>query len=269
MIPLLTVALLLAVTPTGVGSDPFIGDSRRQAQQAWAAIGDRPVGQAMVDQAQRWLGRPYVPGTLDRLPHERLRIDLTTFDCLLLVEQLLALVHSRSSDELVEQVRLLRYDGGEVSFCRRHHYFSRWAAAAASRGLVQDITPELSGAMTRERSLRFMGRHSHLYRPMAQAQQRACILNLERQLRVTQTYVPIERLRAVTPHLRNGDIFALVTAVPDLDVTHTGLIERKDGRVDAVHAAPGRGVMRSTDLVRYAATVPDVIGVTVLRPRDR
>jgi len=269
MISLLTTALLLAGTASGVVSNPFIGDSRRQAQQAWAAMANRPAGQAMVEQATRWLGRPYAAGALDRLPSEQLQINLTAFDCLLLVEQLLALAHSRSSDGLVEQVRLLRYDGGDVSFCRRHHYFSRWAMAAATRGLVQDITPELPGAVTRERSLRFMGRHGHLYRPMAQARHRACILTLERQLQVSQTYVPTERLGAVTPLLQNGDIFALVTAVPDLDVTHTGLIERRDGRVDALHAAPGRGVMRSADLVRYAASVPDVIGVTVLRPRDR
>jgi hypothetical protein len=166
-------------------------------------------------------------------------------------------------------VRLLRYDGGEVSFCRRHHYFSRWAAAAANRGLLRDITPDLPGAVTRERPLRFMGRHPHLYGPMAQAENRACILRNERGLQVRQTYVPLDRLGSVTPLLRSGDIFALVTAVPDLDVTHTGLLDRRHGRVDALHAAPGRGVMRSPDLARYAAGVPEVIGVSVLRPSDR
>ena len=269
MIPLATAVLLLAGTTTDLVSDPFIGDSRRMAHQAMTSMAQRPVAQAMVDQALHWLGRPYNAGSLDRQPRENLRIDLTTFDCLLLVEQLLALAHSRGSDALIEQVRLLRYDGGEVSFCRRHHYFSRWAAAAAARGLVSDITPGLPGAVTRERPLRFMGRHPDLYGPMAKAENRACILRSERGLQVRQAYVPLERLRAATPWLRSGDIFALVTAVPDLDVTHTGLLERRQGRMDALHAAPGRGVMRSPDLVRYAAAVPDVIGVSVLRPIDR
>lgn len=269
MIPLATALLLLAGTTAAGGSDPFVADSLRMAQQAMGLMIEQPVPQGMVDQANRWLGRPYDAGSLDRLSRERLRIDLTAFDCLLLVEQLLALAHSRSRDGLIEQVRLLRYDGGEVSFCRRHHYFSRWAAAAADRGLVRDITPDLPGAITRERPLRFMGRHPHLYRPMAQAGNRACILRDEQALRVRQTYVPLERLGAVTPWLRSGDIFALVTAVPDLDVTHTGLLERRQGQVDALHAAPGRGVMRSPDLVRYAAGVPEVIGVSVLRPSDR
>lgn len=269
LITLMATVMVLAGTTTGADAEAFAGNSHRLAQQAMTTMAEQPVGQAMVEQARRWIGRPYDAGSLDRQPRESLRIDLTAFDCLLLVEQLLALVHSRSPDSLIQQVRLLRYEDGEVSFCRRHHYFSRWAAAAAARGLLRDVTPELPGAVMRVQPLRFMGRHGHLYRPMARAENRSCILRNEQQLVVRQAYVPLRRLQAAVPHLQNGDIFALVTSVPDLDVSHTGLLERRRGRVDALHAAPGRGVMRSPDLVRYAAGVPDVVGVAVLRPSER
>ena len=86
---------------------------------------------------------------------------------------------------------------------------------------------------------------------------------------IQQSYLPLSELETVLPSLRNGDLFGLVTRVQGLDVTHVGLVELVDGRVDALHAAPGRGVMRSMDLARYVRSVPDVIGVTILRPMPK
>ena len=69
-----------------------------------------------------------------------------------------------------EGVRQLRYDGGRVTYCDRHHYFSRWADAAQRQGWLSDITPKLPGARSRRLPLRFMGDHPDSYRPMKQAE---------------------------------------------------------------------------------------------------
>lgn len=233
----------------------------------------RPIGQALVGLAQRYMGLPYRAFSLDKGPKEVLRLDLTGFDCQLFVEQLLALVNSRAVrtqtaavQRFGEHVRRLRYDDGRVDYCHRHHYFSRWAEAAERQGYLVNITPYLPGAVNRTIRLNWMSRHPGSYGPMRQAANKACITALEQGLSVRQSYIPVGQLAGALPSLRDGDIFALVTRLKGLDVTHMGLLAVEGQRVAAIHAAPGRGVMRSDDLARYSAKVPDVIGVTVLRP---
>jgi hypothetical protein len=101
---------------------------------------------------------------------------------------------------------------------------------------------------------------------MRQPRARQCIAALERNLSVRQSYVPIGALGGVAAKLRSGDIFALVTAVDGLDVSHTGFLERSRSGLHAIHAAPKRGVIRSSNFLRYASGVEDVVGISILRP---
>jgi hypothetical protein len=231
-----------------------------------------PTGDALVALARDAIGRPYLAFSLDQGPREQLRLDLGRLDCFLFVEQLLAVVHlqpqppAQAAKAFADQVKQLRYDGGQVDYCHRHHYFSRWAAAAERQGLLRNITASLPGARSRRVPLQFMSTHPQAYRPMEQTRNRACIAKLEANLTVSQTFVPTAALGQALPLLRNGDIFGLVTRVPGLDVSHVGFVEVDGSRRHALHAAPGRGVMRSRDLARYVGGVSDVLGLMVLRP---
>jgi hypothetical protein len=251
----------------------LVGATRAIAVRAVDDTAGRPIGQALVGLATRYLGTPYRAFSLDKGPAERLRLDLTGFDCLLFVEQLLALVNSRAVntqteavDRFVDHVRRLRYDEGRVDYCHRHHYFSRWAEAAERAGYLVNLTPYLPGAATRTIKLNWMSTHPASYAPMRNPANRNCITALEQGLSTRLSYLPLAQLPAALPSLRDGDVFALVTRLKGLDVTHVGLVKVEGDRVAAIHAAPGRGVMLSEDLARYAAGVPDVIGLTVLRP---
>lgn len=256
-----------APPPLWAEGTPALLEQGRKLRQSHQGRGD-----ALVALARRAIGRPYLAFSLDQGPIERLQLDLGRFDCFLFVEQLLALVQlepkgpAAAAQAFAEQVRRLRYDGAQVDYCHRHHYFSRWAAAAERQGLLGNITSTLPGARSRRVRLHFMGDHSTAYKPMQVAANRRCITQLEAHLTVDQAYVPTAALQGALPRLNNGDIFGLVTRLDGLDVTHVGFVEVEGSRRHAIHAAPGRGVMRSRDLARYVAGVPDVIGVMVLRP---
>lgn len=264
----------VAPTPAPAAATPlYVGDTRNIAAAAIDDTAAMPMNKALIGLARRYLGTPYNAFSLDRGQTERLQLDLTRFDCFLFVEQLLALVNSRQVDTQTEgvnrftnHVRQLRYEDGRVDYCLRHHYFSRWAEAAERQGYLVNITPFLPGAVSRQRPLTFMSSHADSYEPMQLPANRSCITNLEKQLVVNQSFIPLAQLKQALPSLRSGDIFGLVTRVEGLDVTHVGILEASGGAVDAIHAAQGQGVMRSLDLVSYAKAVPDVIGVMVLRP---
>jgi hypothetical protein len=244
----------------------WVGDTRSQAEARLPLSHRLSAGQALVNLARQMIGRPYTAFSLDRGPFERLRLDLTSFDCVLLVEQLLALIHSTSIHEFPSQVMRLRYSNSLPEYCKRNHYFSVWARNAEKQGFIDDISASLPGASTRTRSLTFMSSHPQAYRPMMRESLRQCIARLEQHLSVDQVYVPLSSLPAASSMLRSGDIFALVTDIHGLDVTHTGILERTGTELNAIHAIPVRGVVRTTDFIGYASRVDDVIGVSIYRP---
>jgi len=244
----------------------WIGETRTQAEAKLPLSHQSPTGETLVSLARVMLGRPYRAFSLDAEPTERLRLDLTSFDCVLFVEQLLALINSRTIDDFPKQVKRLRYANAEPDYCQRNHYFSVWAKHAETQGFLKDITYSLPGASTRIRKLTFMSSHPQSYRPMKQEHSRRCIAELEQHLSVNQTFVPLSSLSASTSKLKSGDIFALVTTINGLDVTHTGILERISRDLNALHAIPDRGVVRTTNFVRYASGVEDVVGVSIYRP---
>ena len=98
-----------------------------------------------------WLGLPYTEGPLGEGegydPDPLVRYD--TFDCLTLVEEALALSMATSHEE-VQRIRLgLRYrNGGPVTYeNRRHFMLAEWIPGNVSEGWLQDLTPQLPGAV--------------------------------------------------------------------------------------------------------------------------
>ncbi|MCP9860869.1 MULTISPECIES: N-acetylmuramoyl-L-alanine amidase-like domain-containing protein [unclassified Cyanobium] len=252
----------------------FVANTKKEAAEAIDATAWAPMNQALVQLARRYLGLPFKGFSLDGGPKEQLLLDLTQFDCFLFVEQLLALSNSRKVDTKTEgverfgeHVRRLRYVDGKVDYCRRQHYFSRWAEAAERNGYLVNLTPFLPGASSRTVPLNFMSNHISSYKPMQLARNKQCITELEKDLVLNQAYIPLAALSGVLPSLRSGDIFALVTKVPGLDVTHVGFLEKRDGMLDAIHAADGAGVIRSGNFGTYAGKVQEVIGMAIYRPR--
>ena len=276
-------AALRPPAPRGQGSgrlpaiDPslplYIGPTRRLAAQAIDDTAGSTLNQALIGLARRSLGRPSSTDPLDQQPTERLRLDLVHVDGLRFLEQLLALVNSRqvktrteAVDRFSDHVRQLRYEGGEVAYCRRHHYFSRWAQAAERQGYLVNLTPFLPGAQQRRRPLTILSSHPERHRPMRQPANRICITALEKTLAVDQAYVPLAGLSAVLPSLRSGDIVAFVTRRPGLDVSDTGVVDVTGRQINAIHTTAAPGVIRSQELTRRSREIDGVIGLAFYRP---
>ena len=224
------------------------------------------MNEAMARLAEFFLGSPYLAMSLDQSGRERLRLDLTQFDCMLFVEQLLAIVSADSFDGFAERTRRLRYRNGEISYCTRQHYFQDWVGSAQLHGVLE-TSPVWPGQAMRNLSLNFMSSHRNRYPALQSPALFHCIDALEQERRIDQHYLPLAALDDALPSFQSGDIFAVATRVGGLDVSHTGILVRDGSRLDAIHAAPGRGVMRSRSFTRYLRSVPDAIGAVIVRPQ--
>ena len=244
-----------------------VEDTRVKFEQGRAIVRGLPVNEAIARLAEFFLGSPYVAQSLDQTGPELLRLDLTQFDCMLFVEQLLALVSADSFEDFVEQTRRLRYRNGAIGYCTRQHYFHDWVSSAQGEGFIQ-ASPDWPEQSMRHLPLNFMSSHRDRYPALKSQVLFDCIHQREQGRRVAQRYLPMVSLDAALPSLQSGDVFAVATRVSGLDVSHTGVLVREGSRLDAIHAAPGRGVMRSRSFERYLRSVPDAIGAVIVRPRS-
>lgn len=242
-----------------------IGDTRSIFETRRSLITGLRVNQAIARLAESFVGYPYLAMSLDADGAEQLRLDLTQFDCMLFVEQLLALAWSESFNQFASHTQSLRYRDGVVSYCNRWHYFHDWVESAVRQGMLEpDVA--LEGGISRALPLNFMSSNRALYPKLQSSALFDCIRHREDSRRVQQRFIPLDAIESVVPSLQSGDLFAIATRVQGLDVSHTGVLVKSGSRVDAIHAAPGRGVMRSSGLARYLRSVPDAIGVVIVRP---
>ena len=226
------------------------------------------VNERIARLAEAFLGSPYLAFSLEGSGMERMRLDLTQFDCMLFVEQLLAMATADSFDDFAQRTRRLRYRNGHVDYCTRQHYFHDWVLSAQDQGLLETDTT-WPGQATRSLRLNYMSSHRDQYPALQSPRLFDCIHQRERSRWIEQRYLPIASLDAALPSLRSGDLFAVATSVGGLDVSHTGVLVRDGSRLDAIHAAPGHGVIRSRSFARYLRSLPDAIGAVIVRPRSR
>ena len=197
-------------------------------------VAQKSLGEVIEHFSMELLGQPYKAGLLDQSPQEDLFLSLTQFDCVLFVESAMALAYSlrshptTSSQQFGETVQQLRYRGGQRdSYCSRLHYFSEWLADNQKKGYVENLTPQLQGVPL-PKSLQFMSRHRSSYRQLADSKLYDCIVQMEDRLAsLPMHYIPTAHIRRIESQLQPGDIIAVATSVPYLDVTHTGLIYQK------------------------------------------
>lgn len=233
-------------------------------------IAQPSLGDTMQSMSEQFLGAPYASGLLDRTPQEQLVVNLQEFDCVLFVETILALARTslddRTPQTFTQHLEEQRYRNGQIEgYCSRLHYFSDWIIDNQSKGIVTDRTHELGG-IPLHKTIDFMSTHRSSYPQLADESNYQCILNRENTLNQQIIYyIPTDRITEIYPDLQSGDIIAIATAVPGLDVTHTGLIYKTADQTGLIHAAPG-GVRISSDLQSYVERVEAAIGIMVARP---
>ncbi len=231
----------------------------------------RPLGEIVQAVGLRLLGRPYVEGALDRTETEALVVDLTGFDCVTYVENVLALARAvqagtPSYDAYVANLEALRYRGGRLDgYCSRLHYFTDWMLDNERRGTVRLVTQDFGEPF--DKTISFMSGHRDAYPKLVGNDSLfACIEDVEARLRGHGVYyVPQDRIRSIYDQLQAGDIVATATDIAGLDVTHTGFVLKRDGQTGFLHASLTGEVKVSDDLADYIAGNKVQTGIIVAR----
>ncbi len=238
-------------------------------------VAARPYGEIVQWVGEQLLGRPYVAGMLDAPASETLVLDLTSFDCVLYIENVLSVARAialgtPTYEAYAANVRSLRYRDGQLDgYCSRLHYFSDWIRDNERRGTVQNVTQAIGGRPF-DKQITFMGEHRDAYPKLADDSTYACILRTEADLAAAQLfYVPQDRIDRAYDSMRAGDIVATATNIGGLDVTHTGFIHKTAAHTGFMHASLAAGEVKiSDDLQSYVQGIRSQVGVVIVRPAD-
>lgn len=178
---------------------------------------------------------------------EAFTASLEGFDCVTYVETVLALARAWSADGFRDELRKIRYRGGQVEWRHRNHYMTEWLRRNARLGVVRLVSPAAAGVRATKKDRRL-----------------DCVPGLP-PLRSRFECVPKRLVPRFGAHLRAGDLIFFASMRSDLDVFHCGILVDGGGPWRMRHASRSRGSVVEQDLDEFL-TQHRTPGVFAARP---
>ncbi|MEA3465159.1 MAG: DUF1460 domain-containing protein [Thermodesulfobacteriota bacterium] len=226
----------------------------------WQIILDRSdiiedIGEKIVFISAQFLDVSYCPHTLigDIYTDEQLVIDLSGVDCFTLLDYVEAMRRCGNMDAFSHSLKQVRYSNGQVSFTKRNHFFSDWLINSPTT--VIDVTAQIGGARAVP-VLKILNSRTDggFLLPGIELKSRSIC------------YIPAQIFDDhILNQLHSGDYVGVYSPSEGLDVSHVGIIVKKDGLVYLRHASSKKQFRRVIDseLLSYLSGKP---GLVVLRP---
>lgn len=226
------------------------GLSRRRVRQLLSKGKDQPTISGRIDILSRlFLGSPYksnpLIGSADTA--EVFTASLDAFDCVTLIETVLALARASRLSDFSESLRRIRYDRGRIEWERRNHYMTDWIRNNLREGVLRPVAMPYVPAISRERILNVL--------PGLAAR------------RVRVRCVPKRAVTRAAKYLQSGDLMFFASARRNLDVFHAGIIVRDGPSARLRHASRSQGGVVEQELADFLKA-NRMAGVLVMRPRE-
>ncbi len=241
---------------TSAWSQPLAVTTSQWRQRHADALQLSQPGQQVEHLSAGFLGLPYVTAPLIGSPTraEVLVNDLSRVDCFTLLDFVEALRRSADLADFDRTLLQVRYQGGELSYRTRQHFFSPWGEA--NRPHLREITAEIAGP-----------RLELLEKILNRKEDGKLWLEGIPTRRQQLAYLPTSALDDNTlARLQTGDYVGVISPLQGLDVSHTGILIWREGTLYLRHASSraATGKVLDEPLLPYLQGKP---GLLVLRPQ--
>lgn len=242
-----------------------------------ARLREKPINEVIVEMGKTFLGTGYVAHTLEQPGEEKLVINLRGLDCVSFCENSLVLARcikkgKTTFDQYKAELQLIRYRGGVIDrYPSRLHYFSDYIFDNEKKGVWKNVTKSIGGVPFRK-TINYMSTHSDSY-PQLKAHPEFVAIIRQQEKAVSKramVHIPKEDVGRVAEKIRSGDVIAITSDIPGMDIAHTGLAIRQNGALHFMHAPiTGSKVMITTKtLAEYLAGNKKQLGIMVARPLE-
>jgi hypothetical protein len=231
-------ALLLPCSALGAEVVDLGDWSRGKIERLLADAGGIPErGRKIEFISAAFLETPYLADTLigSAETAEVFVLRLDGVDCFTLLDYVEALRRVADFYGFKEALRRIRYREERVDFLSRNHFFSEWGEAGS--GHLRDVTAMVGGEGVRRVEKQLNRKNDGtLYLPGYPVKRRE------------MAYIPPEAVdEAVIARLQSGDYVGIYSPLPGLDVSHTGIVVKREGKVFLRHASSTSHLKKVTD----------------------
>jgi hypothetical protein len=206
--------------------------------------------------SEQFLGTPYQESTLigDTNTPEVFVINLEAVDCFTFLDYIESMRRSVSFDEFRENLRKVRYRGGEINFQNRNHFFTDWREVNSN--FIDDVTGQLGGkkvvAVIKLLNQKDDGTY---FLPGIQPRERSI------------TYIPVNMIDdSILSQLRTGDYIGIYSEKEGLDVSHVGIFIKKENKTYLRHASSHKEHRKVVDQ-DFSDYIADKPGILVFRSK--
>ena len=205
--------------------------------------------------SEQFINTPYQESTLigDDKTEEVLTINLSGLDCFTYIDYVEAIRLSSNYNELRDNLITVRYKNRDIAYPERKHFFSDWVNSDSKT--IKDITRSVGGDSA-----------VSVTKALNKKQDGSLYLAQLPVVKRNITYIPTDKIdKSVADKLQTGDYVGIYTDKNGLDVSHTGIIIKKGGKLYLRHASSRSENRRVVDeeLLNYLMNKP---GIVVYRP---
>lgn len=229
----------------------------------------------MVFYAEKLIGTPYVAHTLEG-EIEQLTINIDELDCTTFVETLYALTRTTLDNratwrDYANNLESVRYRNGTMDdYSSRLHYICDWIVNNSARGNIKDITPNFSNCRYLIKTIDYMSRHRDAYPALKDSTTFEKVKNFEIGYRSHRfPYIKKDALnnKSTINTFKSGDIIGMVTNIDGLDISHLGIVVKKNDKLYFINASmKGKKVQLEKDtFADYLSKIRSCMGVRVFR----
>ena len=240
-------------------------------------LSDKPISEIISEIGRSFLNTEYKAFTLEQVGKEQLVIHLTGLDCTTFLENTLTISRcikkqKTSFEDYQNELTSIRYRDGKLNgYPSRLHYFSDWIYNNSKKGIVKDVTKEIGGKPIKF-NVFFMSKNPDKYKKLTESPEFIpLIAKQEKEINKRKYYyIPKEKVSTIEDKIQNGDLIAITTNLPGLDVGHVGIaVKESDGRIHFLHAPLSGSKVQISEkpLPEYLAAIKKHTGIIVMRAK--
>jgi len=240
-------------------------------------LSDKPISEIISEIGRSFLNTEYKAFTLEQEGTEQLVIHLTGLDCTTFLENTLTISRcikkqKTSFEDYQNELTNIRYRDGKLNgYPSRLHYFSDWIYNNSKKGIVKDVTKEIGGKPIKF-NVFFMSKNPDKYKKLTESPEFIpLIAKQEKEINKRKYYyIPKEKVSTIEDKIQNGDLIAITTNLPGLDVGHVGIaVKESDGRIHFLHAPLSGSKVQISEkpLPEYLAAIKKHTGIIVMRAK--
>ena len=226
---------------------------------------------------KKFIGVPYVGGTLDAAQEEKLVVNTSKLDCTTFVELVTALTmcaekNESSFEAFCRHLLHVRYINGQMAYEKRQHYFTAWIDDNVKEGIIEDMQVNPPFTAIQKINVNWMTTHSQDYKMLrGNAERLRGIKVLESSINgKTCRYIPkgtIANNSLFRNTIHDGDIIVIVTNKKGLDTTHIGIASWHEDGLHLLNASSihKKVVDEPMTLKTYMSKHPVQVGIRVCR----